>query len=152
MIDHDTHSSPHHSEALPPHGAHHDVTVAAAGNPQHAGHDKHAGHSVAMFRDRFWIALLLTIPTLIWEPMLQEWFNYTAPQFAGSQFIPPLFGILVFLYGGWVFLKGAVAELRDRLPGMMTLISLAISVAFLYSLAVLAGLSGHPLWWNWQRW
>ncbi|HHY49554.1 MAG TPA: heavy metal translocating P-type ATPase, partial [Alphaproteobacteria bacterium] len=115
---------------------------------EHAAHDKHAGHSVAMFRDRFWISLILTIPTLIWEPMIQEWFSYTAPQFPGSQFMPPVFGAIVFFYGGWVFLEGALRELRARLPGMMTLISLAISVAFLYSVAVTLGLSGHPLWWE----
>ncbi len=114
----------------------------------HAAHDKHAGHSVAMFRDRFWLSLVLTIPTLIWEPMIQEWFGNTAPQFPGSQFMPPLFGAIVFFYGGWVFLLGAFRELRAMLPGMMTLISLAISVAFLYSVAVTLGLSGHPLWWE----
>ena len=119
-----------------------------ASHAEHAAHDKHAGHSVAMFRDRFWISLILTIPTLIWEPMIQEWFGYTAPQFPGSQFMPPVFGAIVFFYGGWVFLEGALRELRARLPGMMTLISLAISVAFLYSVAVTLGLSGHPLWWE----
>jgi Cu2+-exporting ATPase len=115
---------------------------------EHAAHDKHAGHSVDMFRDRFWISLILTIPTLIWEPMIQEWFGYAAPRFPGSQFMPPVFGAIVFFYGGWVFLEGALRELRARLPGMMTLISLAISVAFLYSVAVTLGLSGHPLWWE----
>jgi Cu2+-exporting ATPase len=113
-----------------------------------AAHDKHAGHSVAMFRDRFWTSLVLTIPTLIWEPMIQEWFGYSAPQFPGSHFMPPVFGAIVFFYGGWVFLQGALRELRARLPGMMTLISLAISVAFLYSVAVTLGLAGHPLWWE----
>lgn len=148
MIEHDTQAGHHRREAPPSHGAQHNVSIAGAGRREDAGHDKHAGHSAAMFRDRFRIVLLLTVPTLIWEPMLQEWFGYTAPQFVGSQFIPPLFGTAVFFYGGWVFLKGAFAELRDWLPGMMTLISLAISVAFLYSLAVLFGLNGHPLWWE----
>ncbi len=112
------------------------------------GHDKHAGHSVAMFRTRFLVSLVLTIPALIWEPMLQDWFGYTAPQFPGSQYIPALFGTLVFLYGGLVFLQGAVRELRSKTPGMMTLIALAISVAFLYSVAVLSGFPGHALWWE----
>ena len=115
---------------------------------QFAAHDKHAGHSVAMFRDRFWISLLLTVPTLVWEPMLQEWFSYSAPQFPGSQFMQPAFGVIVFLYAGWVFLQGAWRELQARLPGMMTLIALAISVAFAYSLAVTLGFEGHPLWWE----
>ncbi len=150
-------SHDHHSE----HGAQHAATAthtpsahsmdrARNEHAQHDGaaHDKHAGHSVAMFRDRFWISLILTIPTLIWEPMIQEWFGYTAPRFPGSQFMPPVFGAIVFFYGGWVFLEGAFRELRARLPGMMTLISLAISVAFLYSVAITLGLSGHPLWWE----
>jgi Cu2+-exporting ATPase len=94
------------------------------------------------------MALALTIPTVIWEPMIQEWFGYTAPAIPGARFIPPVFGTAVFLYGGWVFLQGARRELAARLPGMMTLISLAISVAFLYSLATLAGFPGHALWWE----
>jgi P-type Cu2+ transporter len=119
-----------------------------SGHSGHRGHDKHAGHSVEMFRDRFWVCLALTIPALIWEPMLQEWFGYQAPVFPGAELIPALFGSVVFFYGGWVFLQGAVHELADRLPGMMTLIALAISVAFLYSLAVTFGLAGHALWWE----
>lgn len=112
------------------------------------GRDKHAGHSVAMFRDKFWLSLALTVPTVFWEPMIQEWFGYTAPRFPGSEFIPALFGTVVFIYGGWVFLNSAIGELKARLPGMMTLISLAISVAFVYSVAVLLGFDGHPLWWE----
>src|SRR4030095_11061897 len=80
-----------------------------------------AGHSVAMFRDKFWIALLLTLPTLVWGHMLQDAFGYHAPMFSGARWIPPLFGSAVFFYGGWPFLQGAWRELRDRLPGMMTL-------------------------------
>jgi Cu2+-exporting ATPase len=113
---------------------------------EHAGHDKHAGHSVAMFREKFWISLVLTIPTLVWGHMLQRAFGYTAPLFPGSTWIPSVFGTAVFLYGGWVFIQGAVRELRDRLPGMMTLISLAISVAFVFSAAVTLGYPGMPLW------
>jgi Cu2+-exporting ATPase len=121
---------------------------ASAPDVNHAAHDKHAGHSVEMFRDRFWLAFALTIPTLIWEPMIQEWFGYAAPAVPGARLIPAVFGTAVFLYGGWVFLQGAVRELAARLPGMMTLISLAISVAFLYSLATLLGFPGHALWWE----
>jgi Cu2+-exporting ATPase len=101
-----------------------------------------------MFRDRFWITLLLTIPTLVWSEMIQEWFGFNGPTFAGSRYIPAVFGTAVYLYGGWVFLAGGVRELRDRLPGMMTLISLAISVAFFFSLAVTLGYPGEPLWWE----
>jgi P-type Cu2+ transporter len=124
---------------------------APAGAPAPAeggAHERHAGHSVEMFRDRFWITLLLTIPSLVWSEMIQEWLRFTAPAFAGSRYIPAVFGTAVYLYGGWVFLAGGVRELRDRLPGMMTLISLAISVAFFFSLAVTLGYPGEPLWWE----
>jgi P-type Cu2+ transporter len=127
------------------HGMHgtHDVHDAAA------GHDKHAGHSVEMFRQKFWGTFLLSIPTVIWAPMIQHWFGYEAPGGpAASRWVPALFGTLVFAYGGWVFVKGAISEIRDRLPGMMTLISLAISVAFVFSLAVTFGFPGSDLWWE----
>ena len=121
---------------------------AASSGEGHAAHDRHTGHSAAMFRDRFWITLLLSIPTLVWSDMIQMWFGYRAPVFPGSAYIPALFGTAVYLYGGWVFLAGGVRELRDRLPGMMTLISLAISVAFFFSLAVTLGYPGEALWWE----
>jgi Cu2+-exporting ATPase len=101
-----------------------------------------------MFRDRFWITLLLTIPTLVWSVMIQGWLRFRAPSFPGSAYIPAVFGTAVYLYGGWVFLVGGLRELRDRLPGMMSLISLAISVAFFFSLAVTLGYPGEPLWWE----
>ena len=101
-----------------------------------------------MFRDRFWITLLLSLPTLVWSGMIQTWFGFTAPSFAGSAYIPPIFGTAVYVYGGWVFVAGGIRELRDRLPGMMTLISLAISVAFIFSLAVTFGYPGDALWWE----
>lgn len=122
--------------------------TTAARRAGHAGHDKHAGHTVEMFRDRFWISLALTIPALVWDPMIEEWFGYRAPVFPGSAFLPALFGTIVFFYGGWIFLEGAVREVRDRLPGMMTLIGLAIAAAFVYSAAVTLGLGGHALWWE----
>ena len=113
---------------------------------RHAGYDKHAGHSVEMFRDKFWISLALTVPTIVWGHMLARIMGRHDPLLAGGQWIAPLFGTAVFVYGGWVFLQGAVRELRDRLPGMMTLISLAISVAFVFSAAVVLGYPGMPLW------
>jgi Cu2+-exporting ATPase len=99
-----------------------------------------------MFRDKFWISLALTIPTVIWGHMLQTALGYTAPHFPGSMYIAPVFGTAVFIYGGMPFLQGAVRELKDRLPGMMTLIALAISVAFAFSAAVTLGYPGMPLW------
>ncbi|MGH7570558.1 MAG: heavy metal translocating P-type ATPase [Gemmatimonadota bacterium] len=99
-----------------------------------------------MFRDRFWLSLALTIPTLIWGHMLPQLTGWHAPAFPGSEWIAPVFGTAVFVYGGRVFLEGAVRELKDRLPGMMTLIALAISVAFVFSAAVTLGYPGTPLW------
>jgi len=116
------------------------------GHDARDGHDKHAGHSVAMFRDKFWVSLFLTIPTLIWGHMLQRAFGYAPPAIPGARWIPAIFGTAVFIYGGRPFLKGAVRELRDRLPGMMTLIALAITVAFVFSAAVTLGYPGMPLW------
>lgn len=150
--DHHRHS---HREQGPPVGdkpvepgypEHPEQSPAHANHTEHPAHDKHAGHSLAMFRDKFWVSLVLTVPTLVWGHMLQQAFRYTAPEFPGSQWIPPIFGTAVFLYSGWVFMQGAVRELRDRLPGMMTLISLAISVAFSFSAAVTLGYAGMPLW------
>ncbi|HEX6406631.1 MAG TPA: copper-translocating P-type ATPase [Gemmatimonadales bacterium] len=120
--------------------------ASVAGQGSHGGHDKHAGHSVAMFRDKFWITLLLTIPTLVWGHMLPRALGYTPPTVPGARWIAPVLGTVVFFYGGWVFIQGAWLELRARLPGMMTLIALAISVAFVFSAAVTLGYPGMPLW------
>jgi len=136
--------SPGHAASAATHGHHHGAAEHAAGS--HAGHDKHAGHSVAMFRDKFWISLLLTIPTLVWGHMLQTAFGYHAPMFPGATWIPAVFGTAVFVYGGWPFIQGARREIQDRLPGMMTLIALAISVAFVFSAVVTLGYPGMPLW------
>lgn len=78
-----------------------------------------------MFRDKFWWSIVLTAPTLVWSPMIQQWLGFNAPTFPGSRYIPAIFGTILFFYGGMVFLQGAVREIEDRLPGMMTLISLA---------------------------
>src|SRR6202045_4023276 len=112
------------------------------------GHDRHAGHSVAMFRDKFWLSFALTIPVVIWSSDVQGWFGYTAPSFPGSKLIPAILGALVFIYGGLVFIRGAQRELADHKPGMMTLISLAIIVAFGTSLAATFGLFEIDVWWE----
>ena len=114
----------------------------------HGRHDRHAGHSVAMFRDKFWLSLLLTIPTVVWSPDVQHWFGYTAPSFPGSTLIPPVLGTIIFIYGGLVFMRGAIGEIAGRQPGMMTLISLGIVVAFGTSLAGTLGLLGIEVWWE----
>ena len=113
-----------------------------------ASHDRHAGHSVAMFRDKFWLSFALTIPVVFWSTDVQHWLGYTAPSFPGSKFIPPVLGSVVFVYGGLVFIRGAWSELVDRKPGMMTLISLAITVAFGTSLAATFGLFEIEVWWE----
>jgi len=99
-----------------------------------------------MFRDRFWISLLLTLPTIAWGHMLAELTAYEPPHFPGSHWLAPIFGTVVFIYGGRVFLQGAWHELKARMPGMMTLIALAISVAFVFSVAVALGFPAMPLW------
>jgi Cu2+-exporting ATPase len=137
----------HHAAPALEHEAHAHET-SPEGHGEAAGHDRHEGHSVAMFRDRFWLTLALSIPTLVWSEMVQHWLGFTAPRVPGAAYIPAVFGTIVFAYGGLPFLRGAVGELRDRVPGMMTLISLAISVAFAFSLAVTLGLPGGDLWWE----
>jgi len=114
----------------------------------HATHGRHAGHSVAMFRDKFWLSFALTIPVVIWSPDVQHWLGYTAPSFAGSKLIPPILGTAVFFYGGLVFIRGAERELADRQPGMMTLISLAVIVAFATSVAATLGFFEIDVWWE----
>jgi len=102
-----------------------------------------------MFRDKFWLSLVLTVPVVFWAAHIQMIFGYTAPEFPGSAWISPVLGTAVFLYGGLVFLQGAWRELRVRLPGMMTLISLAISVAFIFSWVVQLGLiQADAIWWE----
>lgn len=118
----------------------------------HHDHDRahavHAGHDPEVFRRRFWLSLLLTLPVLYFSQQFQDWFGYTALSFPGVEWVNPVLATILFVYGGGVFLQGAARELRSGGPGMMTLISLAISVAFLYSLAVSFGLSGMPFYWE----
>lgn len=124
----------------------------AHGGPPNAGvhssHDRHAGHSVSTFRDKFWLSLALTIPVVVWSSEVQHWLGYRAPAFPGSQWIPAILGTIVFFYGGSVFLRGARGELADRRPGMMTLLSLAILVAFAASLAATFGAFKVDVWWE----
>jgi Cu2+-exporting ATPase len=115
----------------------------------HAGHDQHEGHSPEMFRDKFWLSFVLTLPVVFWSAHIQELLGYRAPAFPGSDWMPPVLGTVVFLYGGLVFLQGAWRELKSRLPGMMTLIALAITVAFVFSWVVQLGLiAADALWWE----
>jgi P-type Cu2+ transporter len=128
------------------HGGH------AAGHGGHAAgqgsHDRHAGHSVSMFRDKFWLTLALTIPVVILSPDIQEWLGFSLPSFPGEQYAAAILGTAIFFYGGMVFIRGAQGELADRQPGMMTLISLAIIVAFATSWAGTLGLFEVEIWWE----
>ncbi|CAN5617174.1 heavy metal translocating P-type ATPase [soil metagenome] len=101
-----------------------------------------------MFRDRFWLSLALTIPVVAWSEDVQHLLGYRAPVFPGSEWLPAILGTIVFLYGGLVFLRGAWPELTGRQPGMMTLISLAIVVAFSASVAGTLGLFEVEIWWE----
>ncbi|MBB6144376.1 Cu2+-exporting ATPase [Silvibacterium bohemicum] len=130
-----------HGQGMDPHAGH-DMSKA------HGNHDRHAGHSVAMFRDKFWLSLALTIPVVVWSADVQHWLGYTVPSFPGSKFIPAILGTAVFVYGGLVFVRGAWRELADRKPGMMTLISLAILVSFGTSLAATLGFFEVEVWWE----
>jgi Cu2+-exporting ATPase len=101
-----------------------------------------------MFRDRFWLSLALTVPVVLLSRDTQEWFGYRLPNNAGLAYLPAVIGTVVFLYGGVVFIRGAQGELAGRQPGMMTLISLAIVVAFVTSWAGTLGLFDVEIWWE----
>lgn len=123
------------------HGAHagHNAQTHGVAQDEHAGHGAHADHTghEQMFRHRFWVSLLLSIPVLLYSEGLQMMTGIMMPAFPGSQWLAPVFSVIVFVYGGVPFLQMALPELKNRQPGMMTLISLAISVAFVYSVATL---------------
>lgn len=117
----------------------------------HAHHEQgdHVAHDPAIFKRKFWLCLILTIPVLLFSPTIQQWLFGSTFTIAGSEYLPALLGTVIFMYGGAVFLSGAVAELRQRRPGMMTLIAMAIIVAFLYSAVVTVGLlDGMDFWWE----
>ena len=127
-----------------------DRDAGAPGETQQNAHEGHGGHGdhAAQFRDRFWLTLVLSVPVVIWSPMIQDWFGYTAPQFAGDQLIAPVLGSIIFFYGGWPFLTGAKDEIRPWQPGMMLLIAMAITVAYVASLATSVGLFDTEIWWE----
>ncbi len=130
---HDEHTA--HQKGHDGHNQHASHADGHGEHDAHASHD-HTGHE-EMFRQRFWVSLVLTIPVLLYSPMLQEWFGFSMPTFPGSQWIGALFSVIIFVYGGLPFLQMALPELQNRKPGMMTLISLAITVAFVYSVLAL---------------
>ncbi|MFI6068976.1 heavy metal translocating P-type ATPase [Micromonospora sp. NPDC051227] len=113
----------------------------------HAGHDKHAGHDPEAFRRKFWLSLALTVPIVVTSHMVMDWFGYQV-DFPGVGWVGPVLGTVVFAYGGWPFLQGAVREVRDRAPGMMLLIAMAITVAYVASLATAVGAFDLDFWWE----
>ncbi|GIU91446.1 MAG: copper-translocating P-type ATPase [Acidimicrobiia bacterium] len=135
-----THTDHHHPNRDHGHQPHHTEHADDGG--------AHAGHSEAMFRDRFWWSLALGIPVVAYSPTVQGWLGFTAPAFPGSEWVGPVLGTVVFLYGGWPFLVGAVGEARRRRPGMMLLIGMAISVAFAASVATTLGVFDLEFWWE----
>jgi Cu2+-exporting ATPase len=131
-------------------GEHGHALHSAAGHAAHGQeheHLSHVGHA-GVYRRRFWITLILAVPVVVYSEMVQDWFGFTAPQFPGDGLVAPLLGTVIFFYGGAVFLTGAWSELRRRAPGMMLLVSLAISVAFLASAASTLGLFDLEFWWE----
>jgi Cu2+-exporting ATPase len=140
-MDHNT-----HGQAMPEGHAH------SAVDEEHAVHQhgQHAGHSTAMFKNKFWLSLLLSVPVVYFSPMFAHLLGYHIPDFPGSVWIPPVLGSVIFFYGGMPFLKGGWTELRGRQPGMMLLIAMAITVAFAASWITTLGIGNFNLdfWWE----
>jgi Cu2+-exporting ATPase len=136
---HQKHNDPQHQEATSDQHTEH--------KSGHKAHHDHTGHEI-MFRNRFWVSLALSIPVLLYSETIQNWLGFSMPAFPGSQWITPLFSITIFFYGGLPFLEMAATELRNHQPGMMTLISLAIGVAFIYSLATIFVELGSGFFWE----
>ena len=153
MVNH-THSMHDHHTTAPPAAEEHTghggmpANSDAGGPAGHAGHDKHAGHDPEMFRRRLWLSFPLTIPVVVFSEMVQDWFGYSLSDVPGNQLVSPVLGAFIFVYGGHVFLIGGWREVLDRQPGMMLLISLAISVAFTASVLTTAGLLDLEFWWE----
>ena len=125
------------------HDQHEHTLRSSQSRHQGQEHDKHAGHSVEAFKAKFWLSLLFTIPVVIYSEMIQHWLGFTPPAFTGSEYIPFIFSTIIFFYGGLVFIKGAWSEIKAKLPGMMTLISVAIITAYIYSVATQFFISGE---------
>ncbi|RLP89351.1 heavy metal translocating P-type ATPase [Micromonospora sp. CV4] len=117
------------------------------GHDKRGGHDKHAGHDPAMFRRRFWICLALTVPVVLTSHLVLDRLGLDL-DVPGRSWVGPVLGSVVFWWGGWPFLVGAVREVRDRAPGMMLLVAMAITVAYTASLATSAGAFDLDFWWE----
>ena len=117
------------------------------GHEEHGAHADHSGHE-QMFRKRFWISLFLSIPVLLYSQSIQNWLGFSMPQFTGSRWVVPLFSTIIFIIGGIPFIQLAIPELKNKKPGMMSLISLAISVSFLYSITTTFFPLGESFYWE----
>ena len=153
-MNHDHHPAHHHGahdSPGPPAGkpAHLTHSHEEHGTPHKQHHGSHEGHSVEGFRKRFWVSLVITVPVLVLSPMLQHWAGLgNALNFPGDLYLLFIFASLVFYYGGYPFLAGFVQEMRVQRPGMMTLIAVAISTAYVYSTVVVFGLQGEIFFWE----
>lgn len=130
-----------------------DSQIIAATGSSHSEHAGHGGHDhgamVADYRRRFWLVLALTPPILLLSPMIQHWLGIAETlAFPGDRYVIFVLSTIAYLYGGWPFLTGFTSELRKRQPGMMTLISIAISAAYFFSVAVTFGFPGEELYWE----
>jgi Cu2+-exporting ATPase len=112
---------------------------------EHAEHDKHAGHKTSSFLNKFWVALVLTLPIFLYSEMASMIFGIHAPTFFGYQYVFLALGSIIFFYCGWIFITSAYRELRAKLPGMMTLIAIAITTAYVYSFFSILFATGHDL-------
>ena len=144
-------TNPHAAHEMAASQVEHTGHIADGGG--HSGHSGHAGHGadhVSRFRRLFWINLLLAIPVVGFSSMFAMLLGYSLPEFPGVHLISPILGTVMYFWGGWPFLTGAVSELRARKPGMMLLIGLAITVAFVASWGASLGLLDHELefWWE----
>jgi P-type Cu2+ transporter len=138
----------HHPHARMNQGLVDQSELGASPGP-HRGYGRHEGHSVEDFKRRFWTSLVLTLPVVVLSPMLQHWAGLTRElRFSGDAYVLLAFASLIFAYGGYPFLKGFVEESTSRRPGMMTLIAVAISTAFVYSFVVVFGMKGEVLFWE----
>lgn len=129
------------------HADHENMHADHTDHAVHSGHDKHKGHHTHDFLKRFWICIIVTIPVLLLSPMIQHWLGIDF-DFPGDQFVLLGLSAFIYFYGGMPFLKGKVSEIRDKAIGMMTLVALAITVAFVYSVAVVFGLPGMDFFWE----
>ncbi|HKY15488.1 MAG TPA: copper-translocating P-type ATPase [Microthrixaceae bacterium] len=140
------HDVDHHA-GLTAHGQTGEATASHGTKDAHSGHDKHAGHHVEMFRRRFWVSLLLSVPVVVTSHMVMDWFGYDL-DFRGIEWVGPVLGSVIFFWGGWPFLEGAWREVKARQPGMMLLIAMAITVAYAASMATSLDAFELDFWWE----